>query len=147
MAGGPANGREKAVIDKEKIILMTKLAVYEKNEGAADKRKMEYFLNDYVYRRNIGIRARAMIGCAIVIMLYALHRIIIDNADIISGIDYAKELGVICAFAVSVLVAYSIIGSAVNIADYHAAGKRIKTYLKTIDDLEKRRKIMGETEN
>ncbi len=126
------------MIDKDKIIKMTKLAIYDKNIGEKDKKKMTYFCNDYVYRQNVGVRFGAFVGCMIVILFYVMHKIVIENADIITGIDYNAELIGISMFVIIVLVVYSVIGTIVHTADFQKANKRIKKYLKTIDELDKK---------
>ncbi len=44
------------MIDEKKIILMTKLALYEKNSIVQDRRKLNYFVEDYVYINNLKTR-------------------------------------------------------------------------------------------
>ena len=120
--------------DKDKIILMARIAVYEKNEGPGDAKKMTYFINDFAYRRNAGLRAGVLVGCLILILLYALHKIVVENADFITGINYPAEISKICVFTVCVMIAYSVLGTVVHMLEYRKSSKRIQEY---IDDLEK----------
>lgn len=122
--------------NKEKIILMAKLAVYDKSHSEKDLKKLSYFRNDYVYRQNIGVRFCVLIGCLIVILLYVMHKIVIDNIDVFSGMDYQEELMGAAVFVVVVVVAYSLIGTIVYMADYQNAKKRQRRYIKMLDALD-----------
>lgn len=130
------SGRNLSDFEKEKIILMTKIAVYEKEEGRLDSKKMTYFINDFSYRRNAGLRAGAMAGCLILILLYALHKIVIEKVDMITGVDYGVELRNICIFVLIVLVAYSVAGTIVHMMEYRRSSKRIKKFQNNLEKLE-----------
>jgi hypothetical protein len=115
---------------------MAKLAVYDKNKSEKDLRKLSYFRNDYVYRRNVGVRFCVLVGCLIVIMLHILHKIVIDQIDVLYGMDYQKEIVGYASFVVVVIAAYSLIGTAIYMADYQKAKKRQRRYLKMLDALD-----------
>jgi hypothetical protein len=115
---------------------MTKLAIYDKNRSERDMKKLSYFRNDYVYRQNIGVRFGVLIGCLIVILLNFMHKIVIDNIDVFSGMDYQEELMGAAVFVVVVVVAYSLIGTIVYMADYQNAKKRQRRYIKMLDALD-----------
>jgi hypothetical protein len=55
------------LIDQDKIILMTKLAVYEKKYIKEDRRRNSYYLEDYIYIKNFKTR----ISISLVIILFA----------------------------------------------------------------------------
>ncbi|PHV71203.1 hypothetical protein CS063_05795 [Sporanaerobium hydrogeniformans] len=46
----------RGLVDQKKIILMTKLAIYEKNYGKEDRRRNRYYLEDYIYIKNFKTR-------------------------------------------------------------------------------------------
>ena len=124
------------MIDKEKIILMSRLAVYDKNDGQADRKKLSYYRNDYLYRQNIGVRFCAMVGSAILIGFYLIHRLAVDGVDLLGGLDLKAELIRIMTFVVLMLIVYSCIGTVIHMADYQRAVKRSRQYHRTVDELE-----------
>ena len=116
------------VYDGEKIILMSRVAVYEKNEGADDKKKMTYFMNDYVYRKNSRMRFGVIIGCLLLVMLYVFYLFAVVQVDFITGIDYWEELRNIAVFVIAVVVGYSVLGTAIYMVDYKKSEKRLAEY-------------------
>lgn len=120
--------------DKKKIILMSEMSIYDSGQGISDRKKLEYFCNDYVYRQNISVRLCSFIGCLIVILFYIMHKIVIDKIDVLT-MDYQAELMRVCVFSLIVMIIYSVIGSVVYAVDYQKANKRMKKYLKIIDEL------------
>ena len=61
---------------------MTKLALYDKNEGPADRFANEFFRHDFIYRKNIGTRLGVGIAGVIMVAFYWLRVIFIDTDDI-----------------------------------------------------------------
>ncbi|MDR1209624.1 MAG: hypothetical protein LBK41_04855 [Clostridiales bacterium] len=115
---------------------MTRFALYEKNEGRDDLRKMTYFINDYVYRKNSGIRFGVLVGCVILIILYTLHKIVMEKLDIFTDINYVEELSRIGVFVVITLIVYSIIGTVIHMIEYRKARLRATSYLNELQELE-----------
>lgn len=116
---------------------MSKLAVYDKNQAESDKKKLSYFRNDYVYRKNMWIRFNVLIGCLIVILFHTMHKIVIDNVDLMTGFDYKAEFINAAVFTVVIMAAYSCIGTMIYISDYQKAKKRLRRYYKLMDELDK----------
>lgn len=52
--------------DQNKIILMTKLALYEKKDLEKDKKIMAYYIEDYIYLNNL----KARLGFTIVMLIF-----------------------------------------------------------------------------
>ncbi len=125
--------------DKDKIIIMTKLAIYDKQYGEKDRKINEYFADDYVYRKNFWTRFCVTIACILVILLYCMHRIIIDEVDILK-LNYYKEATNILLFISIVIVVYSLISSKTALSDYIKSQKRLGNYFKLIDELEEQKK-------
>ena len=119
------------MIDKEKIVLLTRLAIYDKHMSESDKKINNYFLHDYIYARNLRTRFFAFIGSMIIILFYMMHRIIIEEIDIFA-LDYQKELTDIVIFIVIILVFYTIISSIQAAVTYKTSQKRIKAYLEVL---------------
>ena len=117
--------------DKEKIVLLTRLAIYDKHLSDADKKMNNYFLHDYIYAKNIRTRFFAFTGSLIIVFFYALYRIFVEKADIFM-LDYKKELTDVIGFIVIILVVYTAIGSLQAAIAYRAGQKRIKAYLEVL---------------
>ena len=122
------------MVDKEKLIIMTKLAIYDKNYGETDRRQQEYFRDDYVYKYNFWNRFFVFIATIIVIIMYYSHKILIENMDILE-MDYKAELVDTATFLIVVLVIYSIIGTIIATVKYYLAQKRLKKYFAMIAEL------------
>lgn len=122
--------------DKKKITIMTKLAVYDKNFAEEDLRADQYFRHDYIYKKNMKNRIFVFIGCIIVILLYVLHRIVYGNFDIYA-INYTAELIKIILFFAAMLIAYTVLGTAIYTAEFHKAQERLDKYFKLLDRLDK----------
>ena len=56
---------------RQKILLMTKLALYEKHYGAVDRAANDYFRHDFIYKKNLGTRFAVGFGGLIILALLA----------------------------------------------------------------------------
>jgi len=118
--------------DKEKIVLLTRLALYDKHMSDADKKINNYFLHDYIYAKNIRTRFFACCGTIILVLFYVMYRIFVEQADIFA-LDYVKELTGIAVFVAAVLVFYTLVGSLRAAVAFRASQKRIGAYLDVLD--------------
>jgi len=119
----------------EKIILMAKLAIYDKNTGKEDRKDSDFFRQDYIYSSNMKTRFYAFFGCIILSVFYFLHMAAFQDVDIFS-IDYQSEaIGLIIFFAI-VLVAYTVIGTILYTARYVQLQKRMAHYFELLDKLD-----------
>lgn len=123
------------MVDREKIIIMTKLAIYDKNNGPQDRKINEYFRSDYIYRSNMWTRLCAAIGCFIVILFYWLHKVFIDGVDIFT-LDFQKTGTDIAFIVAAVLLFYTLIGTVKVTVEYAASQRRLKKYNKLLNQLE-----------
>ena len=134
------------MIEKEKIVLLTRLAVYDKHMSESDKKINNYFLHDYIYAKNIWTRFYAFIGSVIVVFFYLLYRILIEQTDVFA-MDYRKEITDVAIFIIAVLVLYTLIGSLQAAVSYRASQKRIRAYLDVLNktgEEKNARRIPGE---
>ncbi len=122
------------MIDKDKIILMTKLALYEKKHGLADSHINHFFLSDYVYLKNSWTRFCVFLGCIILLAVDWMHKILNLQTDIF-GLDIKAELIDNLTFIAVVLAAYTIIGTQRAIVEYNAAQRRISQFLDLLSRL------------
>jgi hypothetical protein len=123
-------------MNKQKIILMTKLALYDKNEGETDKKTNDFYRHDYLYRMNMGIRLSVGLGGLLLVALYWLYLLFIDGMDILTA-DLrliAYESGM---FLVALIAVYSLIGTIQGTRQYYLVQKRINNYLSMLRQLER----------
>jgi magnesium-transporting ATPase (P-type) len=133
--------------EEKSIILMAKLASYEKEHGEKDRKMAEFFRHDYVYRRNVATRFFTLLGSFIVALFYFMRRIIIERLDILdlTG-EVVNDLIKTAIFIVLMQVAYTLIGFWAHAREYNAAQGRINEYFENIDTLS-RMKEMNEAKN
>ena len=118
-------------MNKERIIIMSKLAVYDKNYGEKDKAVSKFFRTDYVYRKNMWTRLYVLIGCAMIAALYALRLFVVEGYDILD-FDYFGGLANIGIFTLIMLVIYTLIGTKIYISEYNRSSRRLDNYLELI---------------
>lgn len=124
----------KKVTNREKIILMTKLAVYDKHLGKHDKKLAKYFRHDYIYIRNMWTRFYVLIGVFVLLLLYWLHKIYTVGIDFLL-VDINKHLTVTGIILVSVVVFYTAIGTIRGTSEYERARKRLSKYYDYLERL------------
>ena len=122
--------------NKNKIILMTKLALYDKHTGQADRAGSEYFRHDYIYKKNLGTRIAVGIGGILLLVIYWLRVILLDGVDILQ-LDVRHHIIQSVLFLVVLLVAYSVIGTIKGTRDYYLMQKRLNRYGQLIKQLER----------
>ncbi len=123
--------------DPQKIVIMTKLAIYDKYYGSKDRKFDDYFRHDYAYRKNMWTRFFILISSAAVLLLYLVNKIMVDEADIFS-IDYKALIGSSASYVFLILIAYTVITSFKAVYDYNSAQKRLDKYYELINMLEGR---------
>ena len=123
------------MIDREKIIIMTNLAIYDKNHGSNDSKANTFFRHDYVYWKNFWARLYALLGSLIIVGFYIIDKVVINEADLFE-IDYRAEGIRILVFIVAVMFFVSLISSMKATREYTAIQKRIEEHLKLAEKLE-----------
>ena len=118
-------------MDREKIVLLTRLAVYDKHLSESDRKINNYFLHDYIYSKNIRTRFFAFTGAFILFAYYAMYRILVLNADVFT-LDYKKEITEAAVFFAAIIALYTIIGSIRAAVEYRICQKRIKAYMEVL---------------
>ena len=121
--------------DKRKIIIMTKLAIYDKHYGEKDRKTNEYYQHDYVFRKNSLTRFYTFIGSIFILFFQWTYRFATEEIDIFE-LDYSVILREAAIFVVIVAVLYTAIGSISAIAEYRRSQRRLKKYLSLIKHLE-----------
>jgi len=121
--------------NKEKIILMAKLAVYDKNIGKEDWKDDVFFRQDFIYSSNMKTRFYIFFGCIILTVFYFLHRSSFHDINLFT-IDYLTEARNLLIFFAIVLVTYTVIGTIIYTARYVQMQKRIMQYFELLDKLD-----------
>lgn len=124
------------MINKHKIVIMTKLSLYDKNEGPADRQANEFFCHDYIYRKNVWTRISVGFGSLILLAIYWLRVIFIDGTDIFA-IDLQKPVTDSILFVLTVMAVYSLIGTIQGTRQYYLQQKRLDRYSSLLYQLER----------
>lgn len=123
------------MVKKDEVILMTKLAIYDKKYGLKDKKANERFYKDYLYIKNFYTRLLVLLGCFIIIFIYIITMLLNDNADYflldfrLAGIFIAGFIGII-------MLLYTVISTKIHSNDYKNIKKRLKAYFRLMKELE-----------
>ena len=131
------------MINKKRIIMMTKLAVYDHKYGRHDRKNNEYYRHDYIYRKNMWTRLCASIGAIIILAVYWIYQIFALNKNFLE-IDY-RQAGINAAFFVlAVMAVYTVIGTVRETAGYAKSQRRLKNYMRMLYMLDRIRQTEPE---
>lgn len=124
-------------MDKNKIILMSKLAIEEKQSLNKDKKITSYFSEDYIYVNNFKTRLLVFIMTGIIMFLYIFAKLQIGgtlptNLEEVVG-QYIIPYG---GCMIAIILAYSVISSQIYQKKYNLAQSRINIYKKNLKALE-----------
>jgi len=123
------------MVNEEKIVVMTQLALYDKNEGAADRSMNSYYHHDYIYKQNIFNRMGACIGGFILLAVYWLHRIFVVGEDIFM-LDIQKSIMDSAVFLIVLMVIYTVLGTVLTTYRYTKGQKRLEDYWELVKKLD-----------
>ncbi len=121
-------------LDEDKIIAMTKLAVYEKKYGKKDKEISKYYKEDYVYSRNAVARWYACFGATLIIivdMMIKIGEVGIEKLISNMGI-YVID---IIIFYIVVVIAYTVINTVITYVEYDKSYIRSQSFISILDKL------------
>ena len=127
-------------MDQKKIIIMTKLAMYEKKHGRADQTTVEHFRRDYIYLKNMWTRLCVGFAGVLVLLVYWAHQILVVQVDFYE-LEPMQVLQDTILFLVVPMVVFSLIGMVKSTRDYTVASRRNKRYLALLYKLENLKKI------
>jgi len=120
--------------NKEKIIIMSKMAVYDKRDFAKDSQANHYFRHDYIYKRNMQMRFGLGIGCLILILFYVFYLFAVDGADVFA-LDYQFEALRMLSLVLVIMIGYSFIGTIIYTREFVIAQRRIGKYFALMERL------------
>ena len=137
------------MIDRRTVILLTKMAIYDKHHGEKDRRINGFFRSDFVYRRNMWARAAAAAGCLLVLAAYWLNQLVSGAADLLS-VDWRKAGTDAGMWLLTVMVVYTLISTVLATVEYQSSQRRLERYYGYIRQLERLREMqqssIGETQ-
>ncbi|MDR1537513.1 MAG: hypothetical protein LBU32_05870 [Clostridiales bacterium] len=119
------------MINEKRIMVMTKLAIYDKHYGAQDKRTNEFFRHDFIYKKNMWTRLCAFLGSMIALLIYWLNELLVKQVDILS-IDFRKAGIDAAVFILIVMAAYTLIGTITAARQYAKCQTRLKNYVRLL---------------
>lgn len=115
------------MLNKERVILMTKMASYEENEGRKNHSVMNYFRGDYVWFQVLKSIIYGTIAFGIVFAMYIFYDFEVFMMDIykMDLLEFGKSVLMKYLLAIGV---YSIISYAVYSYRYAKAKNGVKLY-------------------
>jgi hypothetical protein len=123
------------MVNQQKIITMTKLALYDKHEGAADRDANDYFRHDYIYRKNLGTRISVGVAGFFVLAIYWMRVLFMDGVDVFE-LDIQAHVTEAILFIVALAAVYSLIGTIQGTREYYLVQKRLDKYQELMRFLE-----------
>lgn len=124
------------MVDQEEIILMTKLALYEKKYGKQDKNRNAYFKWDYIYINNWYTRFAVGVATLMIISWMVLTDIYLKEIMPILDITlshYLKKYAI--SFGLVILV-YTGVSTLIYNKRYEDTQKRLEKYERIIQELD-----------
>lgn len=125
------------MVDKNKIRLMTKLSLHEKQYNNKDKKINEYYRNDYIYKKNAINRIYIFVGLCLISLLMMLDMFYVKEIDILT-LDYKALAFKFVIIFFLIMIGYTIIGMFKYGKEYDEAQKRYKRYFSMLNVLDKK---------
>lgn len=124
------------MLNENKVKMMTKMAIYEKNEGKKMIKMSRYYKGDFVA---LGI-LKSIIASTFAFIVIVVFFVFCNMEKIVSEvntIDYAALAKKIGIYYVVFLVIFSIIAGLVNAYQYDQSRTGLKKYLSRLNKLER----------
>lgn len=123
------------MLNENKVKMMTKMAIYEKNEGRTMLKTAKYFKSDYVTMGVLGMIVWSTIAFVVMIAMMALCNMqwITKN---INDLSYYNVGSKFIIWYLIFVVFFSTIGGVVYAHRYDASRKEIKKYFSRLSKLE-----------
>lgn len=119
------------MLNKERIILMTKMASYEAGEGKKNDSVMHYFRGDYVWYQMLKSVICGTIAFGIIFGMYIFYDFEIFMMDIykMDLLEFVKSVLIKYLFAIGI---YAIISYAIYSYRYAKAKGNVKLYMNNL---------------
>lgn len=124
------------MLDKERIKIMTVMAVYDKHSGRKDREAEKYFRGSYIYRKNCLTRIGVFAGVVVLFMFYVVQNIFITEFDF-ANFNYMGAAIKWAIFLIAMIIIYTVVGTIKYGREYDLADKRLKGYNYLVKMLEK----------
>ena len=115
------------MINEEKVILMTKLAAFEKREGRKDNNILSYFRSDYIGFQILKAVIAGTISFFAVLVVYVFYNFETLMADIYK-MDFMEMGKSIVTIYLIVIGIYAVLCYILYAYRYSKAKRRLKTY-------------------
>lgn len=124
------------MLNENKIKMMTKMAIYEKNEGKTMLKTAKYYKGDYVSLGVLKTVISVTVAFVVIIILLALCQAdsLVDN---VNGLDYASMGKSIAGYYVGMTIIFGIISGIVYSSKYENSRKDIKKFFSRLNKLER----------
>ena len=124
------------MLNENKIKMMTKMAIYEKNEGRRMVKNARYFKGDYVVFGILKTLITTTIAYLLMVVLYAVCNIEKLVADI-NTLDYGTMGRRMVIYYVILVVMFSVLSGIVYAYQYDRSRKGLKRYFSRLNKLER----------
>lgn len=120
----------------KKIIVMTRLALYDKHQGRMDRQLAELFRHDYIYAKNLWNRLAVGSGAVALVAIYWLRNILLDGVDVFE-LYMRQHIADAALFVLAVMAAYTVIGIIQGTREYYHMEERLRQYEALVEYLER----------
>ncbi len=124
------------MLNENKVKMMTKMAIYEKNEGKRMLKMSRYYKGDFVTLGVLKSIIASTFAFAVIVIFFALCNMekIVSEVNTMDYTLIAKKLG---AYYILFLVVFCVIAGIVNAYQYDKSRAGLKKYLSRLNKLER----------
>lgn len=124
------------LLNENKIKMMTKMAIYEKNDGKKMLKTAKYFKNDYVTLEILKTLVSTTMAYLVIVALYSLCKVDLLVVNM-NTFDYAAMSKTVAGYYVALLVIFGIIAGLVYSRRFEQSRKDLKKYFSRLNKLER----------
>lgn len=124
------------MLNENKVKMMTKMAIYEKNEGKKMLKTARYFKGDFVAFAVLKSIIAATFAYIIMVIMYVMCNFESLIADI-NSINYTQMGKTLGIYYIAIIIVFSIIAGIVSAYQYEASRKGLKKYFSRLSKLER----------
>lgn len=124
------------MLNENKVKMMTKMAIYEKNEGKRMLKMSRYYKGDFVTLGVLKSIIASTFAFAVIVIFFALCNMekIVSEVNTMDYTLIAKKIG---AYYILFLVVFCVIAGIVNAYQYDKSRAGLKKYLSRLNKLER----------
>jgi len=124
------------MLNENKVKMMTKMSIYEKNEGKTMLKTAKYFKGDYVSLGVLKTVISVTVAFVIIVILFALCQADSLTANV-NNINYASMGKSIAGYYVAFIIIFGIISGVVYSSKYESSRKEMKKFFLRLNKLER----------